>query len=143
MEGDSHSQGSKQVSGAQDEKPLSELQFVTLTGPPSLRSNVTRTIVRSHAMQSFLHKKRQDGGVPARTEPKAPLKGLDEGAGKFKLASWSRKSSRKSSPAASLVHTATESTSASETEGNRGVVEIALGDPEDYQAIRYTVRKAK
>jgi hypothetical protein len=120
------------------EQAQPELQFVTLTGPPSSRSGGTRMIVRSHAMQSFLREKRPDGSVPVRTEPKVPLKGINEGAGRFKLASWSRKSGRKLSSAASLVQTTTNSAS-TEAGGNKGATRVSLGNP----AFKHVVRKAK
>lgn len=72
-----------------------ELKFVTLTGPPSSRSKESRLVVRSHAMQAFLREKKNDGRMPRKKEPDSQVKKLDEALGRFKLASWSRKSTKK------------------------------------------------
>lgn len=73
----------------------SELKFVTTTGPPSERSKESRLVVRSHAMQAFLREKKSDGKIITKREPEVTMKSLEESIGRFKLASWSRKSSKK------------------------------------------------
>lgn len=72
-----------------------ELKFVTTTGPPSQRSKESRMMVRSHAMQAFLLEKRSDGKSSTKKEPEVQVKSLDDAIGRFKLSSWSRKSSKK------------------------------------------------
>jgi len=72
-----------------------ELKFVTTTGPPSQRSKESRLVVRSHAMQAFLREKKSDGKSTTKKEPEVQVKSLDDAIGRFKLSSWSRKSSKK------------------------------------------------
>lgn len=93
----------KSISGSPDsDSSLSppELKFVTTTGPPSQRSKESRLVVRSHAMQAFLREKKLDGRTPIKKEPEVQVKSLGDAIGRFKLASWSRKSSKKASSTA-------------------------------------------
>jgi hypothetical protein len=46
-------------------------------------------------MQAFLREKKSDGRLPPKKEPDSQVKKLDDALGRFKLASWSRKSTRK------------------------------------------------
>jgi hypothetical protein len=94
-------------------------------------------------MQSFLREKRAAGSVPTRREPKASLKGVDEGAGKFKLASWSRKSSQKLSPATSEAHHATGVNLSLKAKENGRATEVIQVGRDDFQAFKYTVRVAE
>jgi hypothetical protein len=88
----------KSTSGSPDlesSPSLPELKFVTTTGPPSQRSKESRLMVRSHAMQAFLREKKSDGKGSTRKETEVQGKSLDDAIGRFKLSSWSRKSSKK------------------------------------------------
>jgi hypothetical protein len=88
----------KSASGSPDLEPSpspSELKFVTTTGPPSQRSKESRLVVRSHAMQAFLREKKSDGKGSTKKEHEVQVKSLDDAIGRFKLSSWSRKSSKK------------------------------------------------
>lgn len=88
----------KSISGSPDpdSSPSSpELKFVTTTGPPSQRSKESRLVVRSHAMQAFLREKKSDGMGSTKKESEVQVQSLDDAIGKFKLSSWSRKSSKK------------------------------------------------
>jgi hypothetical protein len=80
--------------GQDNERP--KLEFVTTTGPPSERTKQSRYVVRSHAMQAFLQEKK--GEVKSRAKPNADLedKNIGDLKGRFKLATWSRKSTKKS-----------------------------------------------
>lgn len=89
----SQGHGSSAESTSKSKTP--ELKFVTSTGPPSSRSKESRLVVRSHAMQAFLREKKNDGSVPRKREPHSQVKKLDDALGRFKLASWSRKSTKK------------------------------------------------
>jgi hypothetical protein len=51
-------------------------------------------------MQAFLREKNSDVKGATKKEPEVTAKSLDESIGRFKLASWSRKSSKKPSSAA-------------------------------------------
>lgn len=75
--------------------PPPPLQFITLTERPASHKNDYSYTVRSHAMQSFLHEKKNAKGDNAK-QKRGPSKDLDQQtpkqlSGKFKLASWSRK----------------------------------------------------
>jgi hypothetical protein len=46
-------------------------------------------------MQAFLREKKSDGKSATKKEPEVQVKSLDDAIGRFKLSSWSRKSSKK------------------------------------------------
>jgi hypothetical protein len=86
--------------------PVSEYEFVTSIGPPSSTSKTAaaKQVVRVHAMRSFIRQrdaKLLDGGSKSKTIPsrqtQVPI------AGKFKLDSWSRKSSKRRSTTPEVV----------------------------------------
>lgn len=72
-----------------------QLAFLTTTGPPSERSQESRYVVRSHAMQAFLQDKNAEGRP--RRKPNAAMeeKSIGDLKGRFKLQTWSRKSKKK------------------------------------------------
>jgi hypothetical protein len=110
-----------------------ELKFVTTTGPPSERSKESRLVVRSHAMQAFLREKKLDGKASTKKEPDVQVKSLDEAIGRFKLASWSRKSSKKTSSAA-------KNESTPKQVGSDNVAKASAGRPRALEPIPSPVR---
>ncbi|KAE8453682.1 hypothetical protein EG329_009193 [Mollisiaceae sp. DMI_Dod_QoI] len=86
---------SKDVSPPSAASPPPPLQFITLTERPASQKNDYSYTVRSHAMQAFLHEKKNTKGDKAKQnlgtarehDPQTPK----QLSGKFKLASWSRK----------------------------------------------------
>lgn len=75
-------------------------EFITLTSEPSSHKNEYSYTIRSHAMQSFLHQKKHV--KPAGKTGSEPVSNIDaevktskQLSGRFKLATWSRKSRRK------------------------------------------------
>jgi hypothetical protein len=122
-------------SGSPDPESVSELKFVTTTGPPSERSKESRLMVRSHAMQAFLREKKLDGKTPTRKEPEVTVQSLDESIGRFKLASWSRKSSKKTS-------FATKDEGPSKKEGNNNGAKDSKGRPKTVAQLSSPVRES-
>lgn len=88
-------------------KPSPQYEFVTSVGPPTNTSKTAaaKQVVRIHAMRSFL--RHRDAGLidgtsnnrkePPIHQPQAPM------AGKFKLDTWSRKSSKRKGKAQEAV----------------------------------------
>ena len=76
------------------------LEFITLTERPAAQKADFSYTIRSHAMQSFLQAKKNPKPVKSSTkhEPLAEVKSADQLSGKFKLSTWSRKSSKKRQP---------------------------------------------
>ena len=77
-----------------------KFEFVNALGPPKkvLGDHVTRKLVRVHAMRSFLREK-ESASAPRPLKPQIRAPEADSwkaNAGKFKLLTWSRKSSHKS-----------------------------------------------
>lgn len=74
-------------------------EFITLTQRPASHKNDFSYTVRSHAMQFFLRQKKisktSKEVQPVTMHPGAESKTPRELSGKFKLATWSRKSRRK------------------------------------------------
>lgn len=79
---------------AQQESSGPQLEFVTTTGPPSERSQTSRYVVRSHAMQAFLHEKNGDGRARPKPDAEMEERNIEELKGRFKLATWSRKNKK-------------------------------------------------
>lgn len=80
-----------------------KFEFVNALGPPKkvLGDHVTRKLVRVHAMRSFLREK-ESASAPGPPKPQIRAPEADSwkaNAGKFKLPTWSRKSSHKSTVA--------------------------------------------
>ena len=82
---------------------IPRFEFVNALGPPKkvLGDHATRKLVRVHAMRSFLREK-ESASAPG--PPKPQIRALEAdswkaNAGKFKLPTWSRKSSHKSTVA--------------------------------------------
>lgn len=80
-----------------------KFEFVNALGPPKkvLGDHVTRKLVRVHAMRSFLREK-ESASAPGPPKPQTRAPEADSwkaNAGKFKLPTWSRKSSHKSTVA--------------------------------------------
>lgn len=95
-------QESKESSNSSPPPPL---QFITLTERPASHKNDYSYTVRSHAMQAFLHEKKNAKGDKAK-QKRGPSKNLDQQtpkqlSGKFKLASWTRKPRTRKSKARS------------------------------------------
>jgi hypothetical protein len=92
-----HSKSRRGQNGDQQTKDsISKFKFITSVGPPSkARDDVASSrLVRIHAMRSFL---RQRGSDPESGVPRAQTQLMEAeiqktATGKFKLASWSRKS---------------------------------------------------
>ena len=82
-------------SGIQSVVSGQELEFITLTGPPSERSQTSRDIVRSHVMRSFFLEKNGKGRAGPELDADIDERGIGELKGKFKLATWSRRKSTK------------------------------------------------
>lgn len=94
--GHSEKKRGKKLRNALDPSP--QYEFVTSVGPPSSLAKVaaSKQVVRIHAMRSFLRQrdanvaggKSKNADIPRPRESQAPV------AGKFKLDTWSRKSSK-------------------------------------------------
>ena len=90
-------------------------------------------VVRSHAMQAFLREKKLDGKNTAKREPEVQVKSLDEAIGRFKLSSWSRKSSKKASSAAKNETIPKQAT-------NDSIAKISMKRPKDLHPMPSPVR---
>lgn len=82
---------------------IPKFEFINALGPPKkvLGDHVTRKLVRVHAMRSFLREK-ESASAPGPPKPQIGAPEADSwkaSAGKFKLPTWSRKSSHKSTVA--------------------------------------------
>ena len=82
---------------------IPKFEFINALGPPKkvLGDHVTRKLVRVHAMRSFLREK-ESASAPGPPKPQIGAPEADSwkaNAGKFKLPTWSRKSSHKSTVA--------------------------------------------
>jgi len=89
--------------------PIPEYEFVTSVGPPSKTSKTAaaKQVVRIHAMRSFIRQRDAnllDGG-PKNGKAAPTRQSQPPVAGKFKLDSWSRKSSKKKATAQDDVET--------------------------------------
>ncbi|KAF8867341.1 hypothetical protein BDZ45DRAFT_795057 [Acephala macrosclerotiorum] len=90
-----HQKASSRESKESSNSDSPPLQFITLTERPASHKNDYSYTVRSHAMQAFLHGKKNAKGDKTK-QKRGPSKDLDQQtpkqlSGKFKLASWSRK----------------------------------------------------
>jgi hypothetical protein len=72
-----------------------KFEFLTTTGPPSERSKESRYVVRSHAMQAFLHEKNSDSKSRPKVDTELEDKNIGDLKGRFKLTTWSRKGKKK------------------------------------------------
>lgn len=72
-----------------------ELEFITTTGPPSERSQMSRDIVRSHVRRSFLLEQKGEGRAGPELDAEMDERHIGELKGKFRLATWSRRNPRK------------------------------------------------
>jgi hypothetical protein len=118
----------------QDSSPSPpELEFVTTTGPPSQRSKESRMVVRSHAMQAFLREKKSDGKTSDKKVPEIQVKSLDDAIGRFKLASWSRKGSKKASSIA-------KSEKALKQDGRDSIAKTSTRRPSNLEPVPSPVR---
>jgi hypothetical protein len=83
------------------------LEFITLTDSPATQQSNFSYLVRSHAMQSVVHERRNPAPKSAvsasQRAAEAEIKTSKELSGKFKLNTWKKKRRRKKTDAAQEV----------------------------------------
>lgn len=86
------------MAGSQKNLQPLPFEFITITDSPGSAKYKHSHAIRSQAMQSFLHAKRDHlpESKPLATPPKVQPKSLKASSTRFKLSTWSRKSAKKS-----------------------------------------------
>ncbi len=89
------------MSKTRQTSPPPPLKFITITEEPESMKNEFSYTVRSHAMQSFIHErknrktKQAKPGLMQSSDSNIQVQSPHELSGRFKLSTWSRKSRKK------------------------------------------------